>query len=152
MGKKVQFAYCKYCKKEVETPKRLPMDVLEKTIWVILTIATLGIAAIALIVYWKYLRPKKYCPECESKLEFSKAPFEKPAEISEKSEEEKTKKEKVLEKVEKVILNAGDLIIISPNIVHMFKAIEDSVMIDMISQSREGSRYEDDVVRVKIGE
>jgi len=51
---------------------------------------------------------------------------------------------------EKFILNAGELIIIQPNIVHVFKALEDSDMIDMISLSRAGTGYEDDVVRVNI--
>jgi quercetin dioxygenase-like cupin family protein len=51
---------------------------------------------------------------------------------------------------EKFILNAGEIIIIPPNTVHAFKALEDSDMIDMISLSREGTGYEDDVVRVDI--
>jgi len=51
---------------------------------------------------------------------------------------------------EKFILNAGEIIIIPPNTVHAFKALEDSDMIDMISLSREGAGYEDDVVRVDI--
>ena len=54
--------------------------------------------------------------------------------------------------VEKIILNAGELITIPPKIIHRFKAIEKSVMIDMISESREGIKYEEDVVRVNIGE
>lgn len=54
---------------------------------------------------------------------------------------------KNLDDVEKFYLVAGDLITISPETVHTFKAVEDSVMIDMISQSREGSGYEDDVVK-----
>lgn len=51
---------------------------------------------------------------------------------------------------EKFILNTGEIIIINPNIVHVFRALEDSDMIDMISLSREGTGYEDDVVRIDI--
>jgi len=54
--------------------------------------------------------------------------------------------------IKKVMLNAGELIIIPPKIIHRFKAIERAVMIDMISESRDGSNYEDDVVRVKFGD
>jgi|TARA_Y100000310_G_scaffold343951_1_gene454115 quercetin dioxygenase-like cupin family protein/SAM-dependent methyltransferase len=55
-------------------------------------------------------------------------------------------------KVEKVVLGSGEFISIQPGIIHKFKAIEDSVFLDMISESREGTGFEDDVVRVKIGE
>lgn len=55
-----------------------------------------------------------------------------------------------LSKVEKIVLNKGDLITISPNNVHAFIALEDSDMIDMISLSREGVGYENDVVRVNV--
>lgn len=54
-----------------------------------------------------------------------------------------------VEKVEKIILNSGDLITINPLVIHTFRALEDSDMIDMISQSREGTSYEEDVFRVK---
>lgn len=49
--------------------------------------------------------------------------------------------------LERITLNAGELITIQPNIVHTFKALEDAVMIDIISQSRDGSNYEKDVVK-----
>lgn len=52
--------------------------------------------------------------------------------------------------VKKVILNPGELIIIPPLTVHKFKAIKNSVMIDIISKSRAGTGYEDDVVRVSF--
>ncbi len=55
-----------------------------------------------------------------------------------------------LEERETFILNAGEMITINSNIVHVFKALEDSDMIDMISLSRAGTGYEDDVVRVNI--
>jgi len=49
--------------------------------------------------------------------------------------------------IKKVILNPGELITIPPLVIHKFKAIKDSVMIDMVSESRAGTRYEDDVVK-----
>jgi quercetin dioxygenase-like cupin family protein len=52
--------------------------------------------------------------------------------------------------VKRVIVNPGELITIPPNVIHRFKAIERATMIDMISESREGNKYEDDVYRVKI--
>ena len=50
-------------------------------------------------------------------------------------------------KTETVVLEAGDLITIQPYVVHSFKALEDAVMIDMISESREGKNYENDVIK-----
>ena len=50
-------------------------------------------------------------------------------------------------KIERTILNTGEIMTIQPEIVHTFNAIEDSVMLDMISQSRSGTGYEDDVVK-----
>jgi quercetin dioxygenase-like cupin family protein/SAM-dependent methyltransferase len=52
--------------------------------------------------------------------------------------------------VKRVEVSAGELISIPPNVIHKFKAIERAVMIDMISESREGEGYEDDVYRVEI--
>ena len=49
-------------------------------------------------------------------------------------------------------LCAGELITIPAKVIHRFKAIEDATMIDMISESREGTGYEDDVVRTNIEE
>ncbi len=51
---------------------------------------------------------------------------------------------------EKIILEEGDFITILPGIIHVFKALEKTVLIDIISESREGTGYEDDVVRVKL--
>ncbi|MEK6914060.1 MAG: class I SAM-dependent methyltransferase [Nanoarchaeota archaeon] len=52
--------------------------------------------------------------------------------------------------VKKIILNAGEIIIIPPKIIHRFKALEKCVMIDIVSESREGNKYEDDTYRIKI--
>lgn len=50
------------------------------------------------------------------------------------------------------ILNQGDMIIIPPNVIHTFKALEKTVMIDMVSESRDGSKFEDDVFRIELHE
>ena len=55
-------------------------------------------------------------------------------------------------KVKKIILEAGELIIIPAGIIHRFKALEKSTIIDMISESRMGNSFEDDVVRITIHE
>jgi quercetin dioxygenase-like cupin family protein len=48
-------------------------------------------------------------------------------------------------------VRAGQLIIIEPRVIHLFRAIKTSLMIDMISKSREGDGYENDVERVFFG-
>ncbi len=55
-------------------------------------------------------------------------------------------------KVKKIILEPGDLITIPSLIIHRFKALEKSVFIEMDSESRAGSGFEDDVIRVSIQE
>jgi quercetin dioxygenase-like cupin family protein len=52
------------------------------------------------------------------------------------------------ESVEKHVVKAGELITIAPGTIHRFRALNKATMIDMISQSRAGTAYEDDVVRV----
>lgn len=52
--------------------------------------------------------------------------------------------------VKKLVVNTGELIIIPPNVIHQFKAIERTIMIDMVSESRDEGKYEEDVYRVKI--
>jgi len=51
---------------------------------------------------------------------------------------------------EKIIVETGDLITIPPFNIHKFKAIDKAQMIDIISESRAGTGYEDDVVRVEF--
>lgn len=52
-----------------------------------------------------------------------------------------------MEKVEKIILHIGEMIIIQPGIIHTFKALEDSTMIDIISLSRGEDGYEKDTIK-----
>lgn len=49
-----------------------------------------------------------------------------------------------------IILNENELITIPPKKIHVFEAMEDSVIIDMVSESRWGKKYEEDVFRVKL--
>ncbi|MHA1273781.1 MAG: zinc ribbon domain-containing protein [Promethearchaeota archaeon] len=101
--KKIIFTYCDYCKKEIENPRKRPLDSLEKTIWTIVIISTLGIALIALLIYKKFIQKPIYCPVCLSKLKVSKEPFIKKEPKLESSESKaETPKEKVLEKVAEI--------------------------------------------------
>ena len=92
MPKKITYAYCKTCKHEVEDPSRSPLTMTQKIVWVMIIVGTIGIGA---IVYAFYLsgRPKKFCPECDRKLEYSDKPFEKP-----KKRSDMTPRERVLDK------------------------------------------------------
>ncbi len=55
-----------------------------------------------------------------------------------------------LSNIKKVIVNAGELITIPSLVIHQFTALERSVMINMESQSRAESGYENDTIRVKL--
>ena len=52
--------------------------------------------------------------------------------------------------VKKVVVRAGEMVSIPAGVIHQFKAIERSVMIEMDTESREGNEYEDDLFRVNI--
>ncbi len=93
MPKKIKYAYCKICKHEVDNPSKKPMTTSQKIGWIIGIVATLGIAAIVL-AFIQSNKPKNYCPDCYTKLEYSDEPFEKPK----KKPEEMTPKERVLDK------------------------------------------------------
>ncbi len=92
MPKKITYAYCKTCKHEVEDPSRSPLTTIQKVVWIMVVVGTIGIGA---IVYAFYLsgRPKKFCPDCYRKLEHSDKPFEKL-----KKREDMTPREKVFDK------------------------------------------------------
>ncbi|MFX0041098.1 MAG: hypothetical protein ACFFCY_15010 [Promethearchaeota archaeon] len=95
MTKKIKFAYCSVCKKEVEKSSRKPLDTTQKLVWIVIIVATLGIGAIAYGIYLSN-RPKMYCPTCFTKLEYSDKPFIKPK----KKSEDMTPKERILDKAE----------------------------------------------------
>jgi len=92
MPKKITYSYCKTCKHEVEDPSRRPLTTFKKVIWIMFIVGTIGIGA---IVYSFYLsgRPKKFCPYCSGKLEYSDKPFEK-----QKKRKDMTPRERILDK------------------------------------------------------
>ena len=99
MSKTIKITYCNSCNKEIPNPIVKQMDTMEKSIWFILILATLGFGLIPfLIYYYLYIKKRKYCPKCNSKLALIEKLIELPKEISEPI----TPKEKVLEKVEKI--------------------------------------------------
>lgn len=53
-----------------------------------------------------------------------------------------------MEKTVKRILEAGDLAVIPTNVIHAYRALEPSVIVDMTTKSREASGYENDTFRV----
>ncbi|MFX1380531.1 MAG: hypothetical protein ACFFA4_15705 [Promethearchaeota archaeon] len=93
MTKKITYAYCSVCKKEVEKSVRKPLDTMQKLLWGIIIVGTIGIGAIAYGIYLSN-RPKTHCPTCFTKLEYSDKPFIKPK----KKPEDMTPKERVLDK------------------------------------------------------
>ncbi|MFX1587507.1 MAG: zinc-ribbon domain-containing protein [Promethearchaeota archaeon] len=96
-----RYAYCNVCKKEIDNPARKPLETSKKTVWIIVIVATVGIAALFYAIYYAN-RPKTYCPTCFSQLKFSKEPF-----VTEEEKEEEaiplTAKEKVLKKAGKEV-------------------------------------------------
>ena len=93
MSTKIKYNYCNVCKQEVEKPSKKPLTREQKTIWVIIIVATIGIGAIIFAIYLS-TRPKEYCPDCNTKLIKSDKPFEKPK----KKPEDMTPREKILDK------------------------------------------------------
>jgi len=93
MSTKIKYNYCNVCKKEVEARSKKPLTRQQKTIWVIIWVATIGIGLIVFAIYLS-TRPKEYCPDCYTKLMKSDKPFEKPK----KKPEDMTPKEKILDK------------------------------------------------------
>jgi len=91
-----KYAYCKICDKQVDNPVRKPMVTFQKVIWVMLSIATVGVAAIIFaIVYGN--RKKVHCPTCRAKIQFTSEPQGK----SEKKGESLTQRERILKKAGK---------------------------------------------------
>ena len=52
-------------------------------------------------------------------------------------------------RVKKTIMEKGDLAVIPPGIIHTYRALTNASLIDCTSQSRRGSGYEDDTIRVE---
>ena len=91
-----KYAYCKICDKQVDDPVRKPMETFQKVIWVMLSIATVGVAAIIFaIVYGN--RKKNHCPTCRTKVQFTSEPQGK----SEKKGKPLTQRERILKKAGK---------------------------------------------------
>ena len=91
-----KYAYCKICDKQVDNPVRKPMVTFQKVIWVMLSIATVGVAAIIFaIVYGN--RKKVHCPTCRAKVQFTNEPQGK----SEKKGKPLTQRERILKKAGK---------------------------------------------------
>jgi len=93
MSTKIEYKYCKVCKREVEEPSRKPLTTMQKILWVIACVGTLGIAYIGYVLYYSN-KPKNYCPDCHTKIVKSDQPFEKPK----KKPEKMTPKERILDK------------------------------------------------------
>jgi ribosomal protein L37AE/L43A len=91
-----KYAYCKVCDKEVDKPARKPMETFHKVIWVIISIASVGIGAIVFAFVYAN-RKRVYCPTCRTKVEFSSKPHKKPDEETEPL----TQRERVLKKAGK---------------------------------------------------
>ena len=91
-----KYAYCKICDKEVENPVRKPIETFQKVVWVILSIATVGVAAIIFAIVYAN-RKKVHCPTCQSKVQISSEPHAK----SEEEGEPMTQRERILKKAGK---------------------------------------------------
>jgi len=92
---KVTKAYCKYCKKEIETPVKKPLKTTEKIIWVIIILGTLGIGLIPFLIYHFGMKKKQFCPNCNSKLRIIHV---EEKQLEQEEQKVLTPKEKVMEK------------------------------------------------------
>ncbi len=88
-----KYLYCKVCKNEIEKPSRKPFTTSEKVIWGMICVGTIGVAAIVLVIYYSFFRAKNFCPDCNSKVEYTDKPLAK-----EKKRKDMTPREKVLDK------------------------------------------------------
>lgn len=102
-NEKGNYAYCKECNKPIENPKRKKYEGFHLHIIILIIISTLGLGLIPFLIYHYFIRPKKYCPECGSKLVFYDSPEDYPppkvpphnllerVEMEKKEKEEKNK-------------------------------------------------------------
>lgn len=103
MGKK--YAYCEKCGKQVKKPKRKSLDSFHYQILIISTLATLGFALVAFIIYRLVFQKKKFCPRCGAEVDFYKSPEEVPKKVPvinlmEKLEEKNNKNQEEKEQKE----------------------------------------------------
>ena len=96
-----KYIYCKVCDKEIDHAVRKPMETFQKIVWVMVIIATVGIAAIV-FAFYQMNKKKVHCPTCRAKVEFSRKPHKKLEEETEQTEP-LTTKERVLKKAGKKI-------------------------------------------------
>ncbi|TXT64914.1 MAG: hypothetical protein BAJALOKI3v1_150017 [Promethearchaeota archaeon] len=101
---KKKHAFCPSCGKPVK-PIRRPLTSFHYQILVISTIASLGFAFIAFLIYRFLIQKKVYCPKCGSKVEFYANPEEYPKKmpvinLMEKLEQEKLQKQEKKQKTE----------------------------------------------------
>jgi RNA polymerase-binding transcription factor DksA len=97
-----KYIYCKVCDKEIDYAVRKPMETFQKVIWVIVIIATVGIAAIV-FAFYQMNKKKVHCPTCRAKVEFSRKPHKK----LDKKLEEETEQTEPLTTKERVLKKAG---------------------------------------------
>ena len=91
-----KYAYCKICDKQIENPVREPMNTSQKVVWVMVSIATVGIAGIIFAIVYAN-RKKIHCPTCRAKVQISSEPHAK----SKKKGEPLTQRERILKKAGK---------------------------------------------------
>ena len=91
-----KYAYCKICDKEVDNPVRKPIQTFQKVIWVMVSIATVGVAAIIYAIVYAN-RKKVHCPTCRSKVQISSKPHAK----SKEDKEPLSQRERILKKAGK---------------------------------------------------
>jgi hypothetical protein len=97
-----KFAYCDNCEKEIFKPKRKAMESMYYNVWILAIIASLGFAIIPFLIYRYIVLKKKFCPHCQSTLEFYMTREEIPepkaqiARILQAIEQEKEEKEEVI--------------------------------------------------------
>jgi len=91
-----KYAYCKICDKQIENPVRKPITTNQKVVWVLVSIATVGVAAIIFAIIYAN-RKKIHCPTCRTKVQISSEPQGK----AEKEGEPLTQRERILKKAGK---------------------------------------------------
>ncbi len=91
-----KYAYCTICEKEVENPVKEPMNTSQKVIWVMVSLATVGVAAIIFAIVYAN-RKKIHCPTCRSKVQISSKPHVK----SKEEGEPMSQRERILKKAGK---------------------------------------------------